>query len=115
MHEASIAVSVLEIASEKCKSKGYNKIDLIRLRIGRASGIMTDALLFALNAIKVDTIAEQARVIIDEVPVGGSCNVCKKDFNSPEIFVFSCPECGSKSFRITKGRELEIVDMEVSQ
>ncbi len=114
MHEASIAVSVLEIASEKCKNTGYNKIELIRLRVGRASGVMTDALLFALDAIKVDTIAEKARVIIDEVPVGGSCNVCKKDFDSDEVFVFCCPECGSKAFRITKGRELEIVDMEVS-
>ena len=45
MHEASIALSVLEIAVDNCRKAGYNRIESIRLKIGRASGIMTDALL----------------------------------------------------------------------
>ena len=48
MHEASIAQSVLDIAGENCKKAGYSRIDSIRLRIGRASGVMTEALLLCL-------------------------------------------------------------------
>lgn len=114
MHEASIAQSVLDIAGENCKKAGYSRIDSIRLRIGRASGVMTDALLFAFDAIKIDTIAAGATVIIDEIPVGGICGNCGKDFITKEAYVLCCPECGGLSFKVNAGRELEILDMEVS-
>lgn len=114
MHEVSVALSVLDIAAENCKKAGYGRIDSIRLKIGRASGVMTDALLFAFEAIKIDTIAAGATVIIDEIPVGGSCAGCGKDFVTEEAYVFCCPECGGLSFKVNTGRELEIIDMEVS-
>ncbi len=113
MHEASIALSVLEIATENCRKAGYARIESIRLRVGRASAVMTDALLFAFDAVKIDTIAAGATVIIDEIPIGGLCKECGKDFISEEAYVLCCPECGSTSFKINTGRELEIVDMEV--
>jgi len=113
MHEASIALNILDIAADNCRKAGYNRIESIRLRIGRASGIMTDSLLFAFNALKADTIASEAGVIIDEIPVGGICDKCGKDFITEEKYVLCCPECGSTSFNIKTGRELEIADMEV--
>ena len=61
MHEASIALSVLEIAVDKCRKAGYNRIELIRLKIGRASGIMPGLPPLAFNAVKTDTIAAKAR------------------------------------------------------
>lgn len=114
MHEASIALNVIEIAAKNCRKAGYGRIDSIKLRIGRASGIMPDALLFAFDALKIDTIAEKATVMIDEIPVGGLCGSCGKDFVTEEAYVLCCPECGSASFKINTGRELEIVDMEVA-
>ncbi|HBG91956.1 MAG: hypothetical protein A3J81_02485 [Nitrospirae bacterium RIFOXYB2_FULL_43_5] len=113
MHEASIALSVLEIAVDSCRKAGYNRIESIRLKIGRASGIMIDALLFAFNAVKADTIAAEASVIIDEIAVSGLCSSCDKDFVTEEKYVLCCPECSSASFNIKTGRELEIIDMEV--
>jgi hydrogenase nickel incorporation protein HypA/HybF len=113
MHEASIALSVLEIAVDNCRKAGYNRIESIRLKIGRASGIMIDALLFAFNAVKAGTIAAEASVIIDEIPVSGLCSSCGKDFVTEEKYVLCCPECSSTSFNIKTGRELEIIDMEV--
>jgi len=113
MHEASIALSMLEIAVDNCRKAGYNRIESIRLKIGRASGIMIDALLFAFNAVKADTIAAEASVIIDEVPVSGLC-CCGKDFVTEEKYILCCPECSNTSFNIKTGRELEIIDMEVS-
>lgn len=114
MHEVSVALSVLDIAAENCKKAGCSRIDSIRLRIGRASGVMTDALLFAFEAVKIDTIAAGATVIIDEIPVGGFCESCGKDFVTEEAYVLCCPECGSASFKISRGRELDMLDMEVS-
>ncbi|UCG77902.1 MAG: hydrogenase maturation nickel metallochaperone HypA [Nitrospirota bacterium] len=114
MHEVSIVQSVLDIAIENCEGEGYKKIDSISLKIGKASGVMLDALYFAFDTVKLGTLAEKASLIIDEVPVGGCCNSCNSDFTVEEKFIFKCPECGADDFRVTSGRELEIIELEVS-
>lgn len=114
MHEVSIAANLLEIVSEQCRKEGYSKIESIHLKIGRASGIMTDALLFAFDAIKTDSLAKDAVLMIDEVAVSGRCRDCGRDFTVEEEYVLQCPICGGASFQVSGGRELDIVDMEVS-
>jgi hydrogenase nickel incorporation protein HypA/HybF len=115
MHEASIVLSLLDTLSSKCREEGYNSIASVRLRIGMASGIMPEAIVFAFQAAKHDTIAREAELLIDMVPVGGFCSECEKDFEVSEKFVLSCPLCGSHSFRINRGYELDIFEMEVNE
>ena len=114
MHELSIAQNVLDIVSEQCTRSGYTRIDSVNLRIGRASGIMPDALIFAFNAIKSESIAGAAEIHIEEVPVAGQCNDCSSRFVVEEEYILNCPVCKGSSFQIMSGRELDIVDMEVS-
>ncbi|MGB9714909.1 MAG: hydrogenase maturation nickel metallochaperone HypA [Thermodesulfovibrionales bacterium] len=113
MHELSIAQSLLDIAVKNCKENGYKRIEAIKVKIGRASGIMPDALLFAFDAVKIGTIAEKASLNIEEVPVSGYCENCKKSFTVDEAFIISCPKCGNISLRIDTGRELHIEEMDV--
>jgi len=114
MHEASIAASLLDTVSRHCAKSGYARIDSINVKIGRASGIMPDALIFAFNALKYGTPAGEAVLNVEEVPVSGHCDGCASGFLVEEDFVLSCPLCGGSQFRITSGRELDIIDMEVS-
>ena len=114
MHEASVAASLLEIVSAQCRKSGCSRIESIHLKIGRASGIMTDALIFAFDAMKEGSLAERAVLQIDEVPVSGHCNECNNTFNTEQEYILSCPCCGGSSFRMTGGRELDVIDMEVS-
>ncbi|HTP05269.1 MAG TPA: hydrogenase maturation nickel metallochaperone HypA [Nitrospirota bacterium] len=115
MHEASIALSILDIVQSKCHEEGCNSVDSIRVRIGKAAGILPDSLIFAFDSAKDNTVAKNATLAIETVPVGGTCHDCKKEFTVEDVqYVFSCPLCGSKSFDITSGREMEIVDMEIN-
>jgi len=114
MHELSIAQNIIEIISEQCVKNGHSRIESVNLRIGRASGIMSDALIFAFDAIKADTIAHGAVMHIMEVPVSGHCNDCSGDFIVEEVYILSCPLCGGSSFRVVAGREMDIIDMDVS-
>jgi hydrogenase nickel incorporation protein HypA/HybF len=113
MHELSMAESLLEVALENCSSQGFSRIDSITILVGKASGIMPDALLFGFNAVKEGTAADQAVLEIEEVPVSGSCNICKKDFTTEDVYVLNCPHCEGVSFTIKTGRELMITEMEV--
>ena len=115
MHEASIALSILDIVQSKCQEEGCSSVDSIRVRIGKAAGILPDSLIFAFDSAKDNTVAKNATLAIETVPVGGTCNDCKKEFTVEDVqYVFSCPLCGSKSFEITSGREMEIVDTEIN-
>ena len=113
MHELSIAMNILDIVAQTCREQGYPRVDSVSVRIGRASGIMTEALQFAFECARAGTVADQARILIEEIPVGGQCRECGKDFQVDEAFVFACPLCGGSSFQITSGHELEIAELEV--
>ena len=114
MHEVSIAVSLLDLISTHCERGGYRSVQSVRLRIGRASGVLADALLFAFDVIKADTAARDAVLVIDSVSLGGICGECSSPFEVDEPYVLECPLCGSSSFKIEKGYELEIIEMEVN-
>lgn len=115
MHEASIAMSILDTVLGQCRRAGYGAIDSVRVQIGAAAGILPDALMFAFDVAKQETIAADAVLIIDHVPVGGICHGCGKKFevNNNGGFVFECPLCASRSIEINQGHEMRIVDMEV--
>ena len=114
MHELSIAQNLLDIAAEQCLKSGFKEIEAINIKVGRASGIMPDALSFAFDAIKTDTIAKNASLNIAEIPVAAFCSDCNSAFTVEEEYVLCCPSCQGSSFVMTAGRELDIVDMEVS-
>jgi len=114
MHELSIAQNLIDIVSDQCLKNGFKEIESINIKVGRASGIMPDALSFAFNAIKTDSIAKNASLNIEEVPVTGQCRDCSNTFVAEEEYVLCCPCCKGSAFIITAGRELDIIDMEVS-
>jgi len=115
MHETALALSILDIVVEKCREAGGRVVDSVRLRIGKAAGVMPEALAFAFDAAKANTVADKAQLVIEPVAVGGTCSECKKPFSVNDAqFVFACPLCGSKFIEITSGREMEIVDMEIN-
>ncbi len=113
MHEASIALGILDIVTKRCKAEGYSIVESVRLRIGRAAGIMPEALVFTFDIAKEDTSARTANLIIDIVPLGGSCKGCGREFEVEEAYVLNCPLCGSATFKIEKGYEMEIVEIDV--
>ena len=113
MHEVSIALSLLGIAERYCEKEGYKGIESIGVKIGKASGVMSEALLFAFDAVNIGTIAEKAHLIIDEIPISGFCNTCNNNFTVEEEYDLCCPRCGDTLFRLERGRELDIYEMEV--
>ena len=114
MHEASIALSVLNTVTEECRQRGFTAIESVRLRIGKASGVLPEALTFAFDIAKADSVAQDARLEIDLIPLGGQCHDCGSTFTTEERFLLDCPQCHGNDFTINQGYEMNIVDMEVN-
>jgi hydrogenase nickel incorporation protein HypA/HybF len=115
MHEVSIALNLLDIVEKKCREEGYQEVESVRVRVGKASSVQPEAFSFAFEVVKKNTLARNARFTIDLVPLGGTCSACGNRFETEEAYILECPSCGSSSLQITQGYELEVVEMEVNE
>jgi len=114
MHEAGIARSILEIVETQCRENDCAAVKSVTVKLGRAAGVMPDSLRFAFDSLKEETSAKDAALVIEEVPIGGSCHACGRDIESPDARrIFICPHCGSDRVEITRGREMEVAEMEI--
>jgi hydrogenase nickel incorporation protein HypA/HybF len=96
------------------RENNADKITIVKLRIGRMSGIVTDSLKFAFNAIKLEhPFLSSAEILIDEVPLRYECSDCKTAFNTDDFHFPTCPECNSYNLKILSGEEQHIESVEV--
>ena len=113
MHEFGIMQGVVDLALTKAREHGAEQIHHLRLRVGRLSGVVVEALEFAHDVLTKGTLAEGSVLEIESSPVVCYCSSCQTEFEPEEIF-YSCPKCGSITAEIRQGRELELVHLEVT-
>jgi hydrogenase nickel incorporation protein HypA/HybF len=115
MHEVYIAESLLELAIDRCRQSGFNSIKSIKIRVGKASVVSTEALIFAFNVLKIGSIADNASLIIEEVPTIATCKDCKMEFSVKRDFVFQCPFCKSEKIVVNSGNGVLMDELEVDE
>mgnify|MGYP001109015890 CR=1 FL=1 len=112
MHELSIVASLFEILEEKAKEHKAKEISLVRLKVGRLSGVVPEFLQGAFDLYKKDTVAAAAFLEVEEVPLKIKCKKCGVATEAAD-FVFICSACGSKDLEILEGTELLLEKIEV--
>jgi hydrogenase nickel incorporation protein HypA/HybF len=112
MHELSIISNLFEIMEEKVQEKGAKKITFVKLQVGKLSGVVPDFLQTAFDIYKKDTLAHEAELKIEEVPLIIECRSCGKTMKKDD-FVFICTFCGSKELKTISGTELILEKMEL--
>ncbi len=119
-HEVGIIRQTLDIALDRAYTKGASQIHWLKMRIGKDSGVVPEALEFAFDVVTKGTIAEDARLEIETVPVICHCSKCNLDFQPIKTIddlnqsIYECPLCGRLSEQILAGKEIELVSLEVS-
>ena len=112
MHELAIAQSIFEAVEAKASECNASHVKAIRLKIGEASGVVTDALAFCFEMLaSLDPILEGAQLMIDAMPHCAYCRHCAREFSVTD-FVAQCPTCKMWSNEIVSGTELQILEME---
>ena len=112
MHEFSIAVNIVDIASKTAKDANTEKINEIEIDVGVLSGVIVEALEFALESAVKDTLLENTKITINEIKAKVKCNECSSEFK-PDNYIEQCPECGSFNYEIIRGRELRVKSINV--
>lgn len=113
MHELSIAMSIIEGATEEAARHPGEKIAVVHLQLGKLSGVVKEALLFSYEVASAGTCLEGSILEINEVPAMIFCAKCKLEKTLPSIQHLCCPVCGTASPDVRQGRELLITGLEL--
>jgi hydrogenase nickel incorporation protein HypA/HybF len=112
MHELSIALSIVDVAAEEAARHG-GRVAAVRLRLGRLSGVVKDALVSAYDLARENTPLDSAELVVEEVPAIVWCPACAAERAPPSAQELCCPVCGAPTPRVVRGRELEVVALEM--
>ncbi len=114
MHELSIARSIVREVEAALQDRPDVQVTVVRLRIGRLSGIVAPALEFGLSFVTEATRLDGARIEITEEPVAVWCSPCQatRTTDGPSVL---CPVCDTPSADIRAGRGMQIVNIDLSE
>ena len=113
MHEVSLMEQTIEIALKWAQEQDAHTIHRFKMRIGKMSGVVPSALNFAFDVVTQGTIAENATLEIETVPLICYCDSCQMDFEADDI-IYQCPLCGNISYKVKSGQEIELTSLEIS-
>jgi hydrogenase nickel incorporation protein HypA/HybF len=112
MHELSLAMNVKEIVEEAAQQNGATKVNRINLAVGEFSSVSIDALEFAMEVVKKDSIFENAAIVIRSEKTILECAECGSNTVMAD-YIFVCAECGSGAVRIVSGDRMYVESIDI--
>lgn len=111
MHEVSIVNDLFRIVLDVAEKEKLSRIDRVNFQVGRMMQVVPELFRFAFDSAKTGTIAEEATLEIEFVPVRMQCRHCGHAFDV-ETEEFHCPRCRGVDLDLLQGKELFIKSIE---
>ena len=112
MHELSIAMNIVEIVDEHCRRENGSEVSAVELEIGKLSGVVVEALHFALESAKAGSPMQNAIIEVHTIEGKARCTLCGHPFETLE-YVNLCPVCNSFSCEIIQGKEMKVKSIQI--
>ncbi len=113
MHELSIVMSIIDIATKQMEDAFANEIEEIELEIGALSGVEENSFEFAWKQAVKNTPLQNALRKIHKPQGLATCLDCMIDFSIQQLYD-PCPVCGGHFLNIKKGKELKVKSLVVN-
>ena len=115
MHELSIAMSIVDMAQEEPEPAQRQQVHAVHLEARPLAGVVKEALLSSYEMACEATPLEGSQLVIEEIPVEVFCPKCQAPRLVASIQWFCCPECGTPTTNVLRGKELEVVALEITE
>jgi hydrogenase nickel incorporation protein HypA/HybF len=112
VHELGITQEVLSAVLEAAGREGATRVNRVTVTVGELTEVVPDAMLFAWEALRRGTIAEEATLDIRVTPAKSRCTACDAVF-SHDRFDRTCTACGDVMTSPVEGTELVIGEVDV--
>jgi hydrogenase nickel incorporation protein HypA/HybF len=115
MHEVGIAQNLLALAAKSAPDINGAQVHALKIRLGPLAGVSSDELRFGFEVAAQDTPFAGARVEVEETHAAVFCPHCQQDFVLADSEFVLCPVCAAADVRVTQGKELMLVAIEVAE
>jgi hydrogenase nickel incorporation protein HypA/HybF len=112
MHELAVSQQILIQVEQIAGERNARSVSAITLRIGPLSGIEPHLLEQAFPLAVAGSIAENAELIIETLPVRVRCNRCGAETEA-SVNRLLCGECGDYHTRLISGDEMLLASLEL--
>ena len=114
MHELSIAMSIVEMARGRSRAT-RRASHAVHLKLGALSGVVKEALLFSYEMACEGTLLAGSRLVVEDVPIVVFCPNCQARAPVSSMQWFCCPECGTPTRRLCKGKNSKSLHWRLKQ
>lgn len=112
MHELSVVQSLFTLLEQYVTEHQATGVSLLKVKVGKLSGIEPSLLQFAFDTFKKGTIANNAELILTVQDVVIECNSCRNQATLSE-FNFQCPACHTTDVKVVAGEEMLLLSVEL--
>jgi hydrogenase nickel incorporation protein HypA/HybF len=113
MHELSVAQHLVELIEHELRDAGRVRVTAVLLRVGPLSGVEPAALRFAYDSATAGTMLAGSTLTIEDVRPAVFCETCSLERQIDSVQRLRCPVCDAPTPNLVRGRELEVVSVEV--
>jgi hydrogenase nickel incorporation protein HypA/HybF len=106
MHELAITQGVVDAVTERT---GDAPVTCVRVRVGRLSGVVPDAMRFCFELVTAGTPLEGAALEIEQPDGRARCRTCGTEFGLADLILLC--DCGSADVAVLAGRELAVASV----
>ena len=112
MHELAICQALINQLETIASERNAQSISLIVVGIGPLSGVEAQLLKNAYPIASTGTVAENAEIVIEQLPVKVKCNECGCESETkPNKLI--CKNCGNWRTTLISGDELLLLSVEL--
>ena len=114
MHELPIIGEVVKVALRFAEQNEAKKIVRVHLAIGDLSDLVDKWVQHYFTFLTKDTIAREAELVVEHVPITVMCEPCKKPFTvDKKEMNFLCPDCGEERTTLFQGKGFKVKSIEI--
>lgn len=111
MHELKIAEELIGIIKQVAEEENLKKVTRVNIQFGKMIMIVPDVFHFVFDGAVKGTVAKNARLYLEILPVKFVCKKCREETEIDDL-LFVCPLCGSNDLELIQGRETVIESIE---
>ncbi|WP_080797295.1 hydrogenase maturation nickel metallochaperone HypA/HybF [Arabiibacter massiliensis] len=116
MHEMSLVRNVMDIVLERAEAAGASRVVAVHVLVGEGRDVVNELFEGLFRFLARGTIAEDAELVLVEMPYMVRCNRCGAPFhlNVMDEGTWTCPRCeAARDYALVSGMELTISELEI--
>lgn len=114
MHELSVCQSIIQQVIQVALDHHASQVSKVTVQIGPLSGVEAVLLEQAFPFASAGSVAENAQLICERLPVRIRCSICRHENEAPANKLI-CEACGSWQTQLLSGDEMILTSIELEK